>query len=152
MLEINKVPEEDEKFNDFCFGLEVREKEGVLPHYAVQMRGFLWNEIAYKADDIREAVKKWVMTGEKTELSVQGLTIPDDFWTSPLVPSVSSQGGESKAKDTNDKKKTSSKGMVVTTTMLESARNMNYIAAAFTIDWLRREPRKALTVLHRGVI
>ena len=40
----------------------------------------------------------------------------------------------------------------ISTEMLENVREMNYIAAAFAIDWLRREPRKALTVLHRGMI
>ena len=136
-----------EEFQNFCLALDKREQEGVMPRYPAPARKFLWNELAGKAADIREAVLKWIMVGEKTELSVPELTVPEDFWTQPLAAFATSQEN-----DSNYKRKISAKRAVITTTMLEQVRNMNYIAAAFTIDWLRREPRKALMVLHRGMI
>ena len=133
----------DEEFQSFCVALDKREQESSIPHYPDPARRFLWKELSVKAMDVREAVKKWVMTGVKTELSVSELSVADDFWTQPLTNTVTTSKSQ---------KNSSIKRRAISTTMLERVRKMNYIAAAFAIDWLRREPRKALTVLHRGMI
>lgn len=131
----------DKEFENFCAGLDVREKEGTVPHCPDATRRFLWNELRGKNADVREAVKKWVVSGKKTTLSVPELTVPDDFWCQSLSAFEESQ-----------KKTAKEKRRAISTEMLEKVRKMNYIAAAFSIDWLRREPRKALMVLHRGMI
>ena len=131
----------NKEFENFCAGLDKREKEGSVPHYPDAARRFLWNELRGKTADVRDAVKKWVESGKKTTLSVPELTVPDGFWCQSLAASEKSQNKTAKEKRT-----------AISTEMLENARKMNYIASAFAIDWLRREPRKALMVLHRGMI
>lgn len=131
----------DKEFENFCAGLDAREKEGTVPHCPDATRRFLWNELRGKTADVRDAVKKWVVSGKKTTLSVPELTVPDGFWCQSLAASEKSQNKTAKEKRT-----------AISTEMLENARKMNYIASAFAIDWLRREPRKALMVLHRGMI
>ena len=131
----------DKEFENFCVGLDAREKEGTVPHCPDATRRFLWTELRGKTADVRDAVKKWVVSGKKTTLSVPELTVPDGFWCQSLAASEKSQNKTAKEKRT-----------AISTEMLENARKMNYIASAFAIDWLRREPRKALMVLHRGMI
>lgn len=131
----------DKEYDVFCKGLDQREKEKSICHYPDAARRFLWNELRGKTADVRDAVKKWVVSGKKTTLSVPELTVPDGFWCQSLAASEKSQNKTAKEKRT-----------AISTEMLENARKMNYIASAFAIDWLRREPRKALMVLHRGMI
>ena len=117
-------------FEAFCGFLDDREKTTADKPYAPEERKFLWNELGHKADDVKAAVLEWVKTGTKTELTVPEIRIPKGFWAHHDDVA----------------------GKPVSTSLLMKAKNMNYVAAAFTIDWLRREPRKALMVLRRGMI
>ena len=74
------------------------EKEKSICHYPDAARRFLWNELRGKAADVREAVKKWVVSGKKTTLSVPELTVPDDFWCQSLALSEKSQNKTAKNK------------------------------------------------------
>ena len=117
-------------FEEFCSFLDVREKAAANTEYTANERNFLWNELKYKAEDVRSAILEWVKSGEMTELTVPEIVIPQGFWP-----------------HRND-----AAGKPISTSLLMDARQMNYVAAALTIDWIRRQPRKAMAVLHRGMI
>ena len=115
-------------YEEFCSLLDVREKTIVEKTYTAEERKFLWNELKHKADDVRTAIFEWVKTGKETELTIPEIVIPKGFWPH------------------HDE----AMGKPVSTTLLINVKKMNYIAAALTIDWIRREPRNAMMVLHRG--
>lgn len=99
---------EEKEFKDFCAALDNREKDGSVPHCPDEVRKCLWLEIEKKAEDVQDAVKKWVMTGEKTELAIPELTVSDDFWAQPLA--ISEGSG---VKKSNEHRK------IISTSMLE---------------------------------
>lgn len=115
-------------FEEFCECMDAREKAKNISPYSADERKFLWEELKHKADDVREAVLNWVETGVVTDLSVEGLIVPKGYF----------------GKQNQNRK--------MTLEFIMTNKKMNYIAAALTIDWLRREPRKALVVLRRGMI
>lgn len=118
-------------FEEFCSFLDVREKAATNTAYTANERKFLWNELKQKADDVKSAILGWAQSGKMTELTVPGIVIPKGFW--PHYDDVAA-------------------GKPISTSLLMDVKKMNYIAAALTIDWVRREPRKAMMVLHRGMI
>jgi len=117
-------------FEEFCSFLDVREKTATNVAYTADERKFLWNELKHKAEDVRLAILEWAKSGKMTKLSVPEIVIPKGFW-----PQHDDAAGKP-----------------ISTSLLMSVKKMNYIAAALTIDWVRREPRKAMMVLHRGMI
>ena len=121
-------------FEEFCQLLDLREQNDPLVSYSDEERNFLWNEIAYKAKDVQDAVFRWVRTGKETDLVIPELKLPIDFWKRPLDADV----------------KNVSMKAVSSRSLIES-HDMNYIAAAFTIDWIRREPLEAIMALRRGM-
>ena len=117
-------------FEEFCDFLDNREMSELNLSYTTDERKFLWNELEHKADDVKNAVYELVRTGNQMELAVPEIIIPKGFWPHH--------------KDCE--------GKPISTTMLMDVMRMNYIAAAFTIDWIRRVPRDAMRVLYRGLI
>ena len=117
-------------FEEFCGFLDVREKTTTDNPYTAEERKFLWNELNHKADDVKSAVLEWAKTGRMTELTVSEIVIPNGFWAHHE----------------------DAVGKPVSTSLLMEIKQMNYGAAALTIDWIRREPRKAMMVLRRGTI
>lgn len=117
-------------FEEFCAFLDIREKTMTDKPYTPEERKFLWNELDHKADDVKSAVLEWAKTGRMTDLTVSEIIIPKGFW-----PHHEDAAGKP-----------------VSTSLLMEIKKMNYIAAALTIDWIRREPRKAMMVLRRGMI
>ena len=116
-------------FEEFCNFLDARENSGSTSKYNTDERKFLWQELGHKADDVRSAILEWVKTGKETDLTISEIVIPKGFWPH------------------HDE----AIGKPVSTTLLMNVKKMNYIAAALTIDWIRREPRNAMMVLHRGM-
>lgn len=117
-------------FEEFCKFLDIREKSEQDASYTADERKFLWSELEHKADDVKTAILEWVRTGTKTELSVPEIVVPKGFWP----------------------RHEAYVGKPISTAMLMDVQKMNYVAAALTIDWIRRVPRDAMRVLHRGMI
>lgn len=117
-------------FEEFCKFLDVREKSEPDVSYTADERKFLWNELEHKAEDVKNAILEWARTGNQTELSVPEIAVPKGFWP----------------------RHKTCEGKPITTAMLMKVQKMNYVAAVLTIDWIRRVPRDAMRVLHRGMI
>jgi len=117
-------------FEEFCKFLDIRAKSEQDASYTADERKFLWRELEHKADDVKTAILEWVRTGTKTELSVPEIAVPKGFWP----------------------RHKTYEGKPISTVMLMKVQKMNYVAAALTIDWIRRVPRDAMRVLHRGMI
>lgn len=118
-------------FEEFCQFLDLRERDNPVICYSDEERKFLWEEIAHKAIDVQEAVFRWVRTGKETDLVIPELKLPIDFWIRPL-----------------DSDATNVPMKAISAISLMKSHDMNYIAAAFTIDWIRREPMVAIMTLH----
>lgn len=115
------------EYEKFIAFIDEREKRMELEHYTEEERDFLWSEVFHKGDDVQEGVMTWLATGEVVNLKLDGITVPKGYF-----PGL-----------TRDE--------TLSVELLMRTFEMNYIAAAFTIDWVRREPRTAMLVLHRGV-
>lgn len=117
-------------FEEFCKFLDVREKSESDASYTADERKFLWNELGHKAEDVKNAILEWAHTGKQTELTVSEIVVPKGFWP----------------------RHEAYVGKPISVSMLMDVQKMNYVAAALTIDWIRRVPRDAMRVLHRGMI
>lgn len=107
--------------------IESREEAHDLEHYTDDERALLWSEIFHKGDDVQEAIVSWLATGKIANLKLKEITVPKGYFPGMNCDEV------------------------LSVDLLMRTRNMNYIAAAFTVDWIRRNPRIALQVLHRGM-
>jgi len=117
-------------FEEFCNFLDVREKSEPNSSYTTDERKFLWNELEHKAEDVRNAILEWARSGNQTELTIPEIVVPKGFWT----------------------RHEDCAGKPISTAMLMKVQKMNYVAAVLTIDWIRRAPRDAMRILHRGMI